>query len=148
MTLSFGVQKTDMEKLILENDILTHCITASSFPEGVQAAHEQLHKIYPADGRRRYFGISHGYDGGIIYKAAAELMPGDEITETESFLIKKGNYNCITIHKFMENIPAIGKAFEMLLKSEGLDPQGYCLEWYRDNNTVQCMVPIITSNNN
>lgn len=136
-----------MEKKILKNDILTHCITATSFPEGVQAAHQQLHILFPADGKRRYFGISYGSDGAVIYKAATEAMQGDEslAASVESFLIKKGNYNCITIHKFMENIPAIGKAFETLLKSEGLDPEGYCLEWYEDNNTVHCMVPVTNS---
>ncbi len=127
----------------LEKDIQVVCVQAESFPEGVMAAHQKLHSIISHDVDRRYFSVSFGSaDGTIIYKAGAETHDPNE-AETlnlEPFIIKKGNYNSILIQDYMNNIPAIGAAFQELLKYPRIDPQGACIEWYISNKEVQCMV--------
>jgi hypothetical protein len=132
-----------METYNLENDIQTFCITAKSFPTGVQQAHQTLHTLLPFEPERKYFGISYpDKQGNIIYKAAAnELVAGDLSKHNlESFLIKKGKYIYINIENFMNDIPAIGKAFQELIVQPGIDPNGCCIEWYLDQKNVKCMV--------
>ncbi|MDX1940965.1 MAG: hypothetical protein SFU99_10470 [Saprospiraceae bacterium] len=132
-----------MEIYHLERDWKALCITAESFPEGVLPAHQKLHSIIPFSDDRKYFGISRPIqDGTIIYKAGAELLSEDKYEQAslESFIIKAGTYISITIQNYMEDIPAIGKAFEKLLSDPRIDPQGACIEWYLNNKKVQCMI--------
>lgn len=128
----------------LEKDITVLCVTADSFPHGVEVAHQKLHQLVNKTAGRRYFGISHpAGHGKIIYHAAAEQMPGDnaDILGCDEFFIRKGAYVSICIPNFMADIPGIGRAFEQLLQRDDIDPNGFCLEWYIGND-VQCMVPL------
>lgn len=58
----------------------------------------------------------------------------------EEFIIPKGSYNGTDIENFRRDIPAIGRVFQQLLTHPGLDPGGFCLEWYYNMNDVRCMV--------
>jgi hypothetical protein len=131
-----------MEQITLTDDIRVYFIQATSFPDGVQAAHEKLHALYPFDPERRYFGISRPEHGKIDYKAAAEeLVPGEYAKHgLPSLTIPKGTYNCIAIKDFRKNIPAISYTFTDLIVQPGIDPQTYCVEWYQGMNDVLCMV--------
>lgn len=73
-----------METVIIEKDIQIVCLTAKSFPEGIQDAHQQLHAIIPFSKERRYFGLSRPENGIIVYKAAAEVLEND----------KEASFNC------------------------------------------------------
>lgn len=131
-----------MERYSLPEDIKVYCITASSFPDGVLAAHQQLHTLLPFSPERRYFGLSRPENGTIEYHAAAaELTPGElsdkDLTE---IIIPAGQYNMIAVEHYMHNTAAIGDAFRLLIAAPGIDPQGYCVEWYRTQETVWCMV--------
>ncbi len=135
-----------MENYTLPENIKVLYKTATSFPEGVLAAHQFLHALVPYSTKRRYFGLSRPENGNILYHAAMEEM---EKGEAEKFKcstmeIKKGNYVYIDIKDFMKDIPSIQKAFNELLKHPKLDPQGYCLEWYLSQEDVRCMVRVIT----
>lgn len=135
-----------MEKFKIEKDIKVLCVTARSFPEGVEESHRTLHSIFPPGVKeRRYFGISSpDKTGRIIYKAAAEQLKDSEEKESglESFTIKSGEYLSIFITDFHSNVTAIGKAFDDLIHSRGIDPEGYCLEYYYHGKDVRCMVPL------
>lgn len=136
-----------METTTLQNDLLVHCITATSFPEGVKQAHEHLHGLVPFDENRKYFGLSWpAEDGRIIYKAAAaELHPGEFSTHhLETKIISKGDYLLIDVHDFMKDIPAIGNAFQQLIHDSRIDPQGFCIEWYMRTDLCRCMVKMKT----
>lgn len=134
-----------MNTYTIDKDINLMYVTAASFPDGVMAAHQQLHSQIPLTVERRYYGISYPEDDVIIYKAAAEEMYEGEAAEKglDTFLVRKGEYASILIKNYMKDIPAIGQAFQQLLKHPQLDPQGFCLEWYINNDEVQCMVPLI-----
>ena len=79
---------------------------------------------------------------GIVYRAAAEeIKPGEaDKYHCDTLVIKKGNYISLTLHDYAKNIQSIGTAFKELLSSPGLDPEGYCVEWYISGKDVQCMV--------
>lgn len=131
-----------METYLIEEDIKVLCITAGSFPDGVLAAHQKLHELFPPGNKRRYFGISRP-DGsrGIVYKAAVEEIK-DEKSELEHFTIKKGAYISELIADFMQDVSQIGKTFEKMLNEPDIDPNGYCLEMYLNETDVRCMVGI------
>lgn len=131
-----------METTTLADDIKVFYITATSFPGGVKEAHEKLHSLISFSTSRKYFGISRPENGVIDYKAAAEeINPGEaEKLNCDTMVLKKGNYTCITVHDFMMNIPAIGQSFQKLIDSPGIDPNGYCVEWYISDKDLMCMV--------
>ncbi len=131
-----------MELIELTTDITVHFIQASSFPDGVVAAHEALHAMHPYDPKRRYFGVSRPEHGKINYKAAAEEMnPGEYAAkDLPSLTIPKGTYRCVLIRDFRKQIPAIAHTFTDLILTPGLDPQTYCVEWYQGMDDVLCMV--------
>ena len=134
-----------MNNYSLDKDITLMYVTATSFPDGVMAAHQQLHAKIPSNAERKYYGISNpDQSGNIIYKAAAEEMYAGEAAEKglETFILKSGEYACILVSNYMNNTAAIGEAFQKLLKHPQLDPLGFCLEWYLSKADVQCMVPL------
>lgn len=131
-----------METIKIDNDIKILYITATSFPDGVMEAHQQLHALVPDIAVRRSFGLSRPENGGkIVYKAAAEeMLPGEaKKLKCDTMVIKKGNYACIIINNYMNNVTAIGNAFQHLITLPDIDPQGYCVEWYLEKD-VKCMV--------
>ncbi|MFD0751382.1 transcriptional regulator [Mucilaginibacter calamicampi] len=133
-----------METIQLEKDIKVMCVTATSFPAGIMAAHQKMHSLTPHSTERKYFGLSRPESGNgeIIYKAAAEqLEPGEaEKLNLETIDIKKGNYVSVTLHNFMDDPSAIGATFQQMIARPDIDPQGYCVEWYLTDKDVQCMV--------
>jgi hypothetical protein len=133
-----------MEKFTLDKNIKVFCVSAKSFPDGAMDAHQKLHSIVPFTGNRRYFGISHPENGVIGYKAAAEELVDGEAEKfgLEPFVIKSGEFISITIPDYAKDVQSIRRTFKELLASPGIDPDGYCLEWYLNDTDVRCMVPL------
>ncbi len=132
-----------MEKIRIEKDINVFYVTAKSFPEGIQEAHQKLHSLIPFSNDRKYFGISRPEQGsGIIYRAAAEELEQGEAErfKLETLVLKKGDYMSITIKDYAKDIMSIDRAFKELLALPDLDPQGYCVEWYYHGKDVRCMI--------
>jgi hypothetical protein len=133
-----------MEKYHLPENITAMYITASSFPDGVLAAHQKLHSLVPMSStpERKYFGISFPINGTIVYKAGAEKLTNGEAEQLglETYLIRKGEYASMDIHDYMKNLSSIGDAFNRLLENPRIDPNGACIEWYISDNDVKCMV--------
>lgn len=127
----------------LDNDIKLFCVRAKSFPDGVLAAHQQLHAAVPMGEGRKYFGVSYPEGKGkMAYLAAAEEMVEGEGNkpEYEYFTLKSGTYIYTDIKDFRKDIPAIGQTFNKLLTNPDIDPQGCCVEWYTNQNDVRCMI--------
>jgi hypothetical protein len=134
-----------MELTQIPQNIQAMYVEASSFPEGVLAAHQSLHAKIPYSDERGYYGISWMEDGKTRYLAAAGELSENESAEygLPIFTIKKGSYICELVKDFMKDIPAIGRTFQQLLADPRLDPQGYCLEVYHKNQKdVQCLVKL------
>lgn len=134
-----------MEKYILDKDIKVCCVTAASFPDKVEEAHQQLHALLPSVEGRHFFGISRGTAiGNIIYKAAVEEFYDGEATKygCEVFVIRKGAYVSETIKNWKKDVTSIGKTMMKLLGNPGIDPLGYCVEVYINDTDVRCMVTL------
>lgn len=133
-----------MEIITLDKDIPVLYVTAKSFPAGIMEAHEKLHALVPFSNKRKYFGISRPEkeNGSIIYKAAAEELQPDEARKLnlQTMEIRKGKYISRTVKNYAADALLIKSAFENLLKEPGLDPEGYCIEWYVNDTDVKCMI--------
>ena len=131
-----------MEKFKLENDITVMYLTADSFPDGIMAAHHTLHAIVPS-GDRLFFGVSYpDRTGNISYKAGAEQHSEQEALALglDTYRIRQGIYNSIIIKDYFKDPSSISQAFQQLLASPDLDPQGACVEMYLGERDVRCMV--------
>jgi hypothetical protein len=129
----------------LKRDIQIFGITVATFPEGIEAAFQKLSDILPSADGREFYGISHpNHSGAIIYKAMVNALYANEGEQygCESFVIKQGSYLSEKITHFRSNPLLIGKAFQAILKDPRIDHKGYCLEIYRGDNDVLCMVPL------
>jgi hypothetical protein len=129
----------------IDRDIKVLCITASSFPEGVQTAHRKLHSLFPATEHRAFYGISYpDKSGNIIYKAAADQLNEGEATQLnlETFTIRKGNYISEVLKDWRKDEMSVGKTFKKLLSDQRIDKKGYCLEIYLNENDMRCLVPL------
>ena len=132
-----------METITFDQDIPVYCIPASSFPEGVRQAHQKLHSLVPLLHNRKYFGLSWpGRNGKLEYKAAATELAAGELSKhnLEPYTIPAGNYLCVEVQQFMQNIQAIGAAFGQLQAQPNLHPEAMGIEWYYAVNACHCLM--------
>lgn len=133
-----------METTTFDKDLKVFYVTATAFPEGIQAAHEKLHGMVPFSMERIYLGISRPEKGGnIVYKAATEeTFHGEaEQYKCDTLILKKGKYLTLMLTDYMKDVQSIKRAFDQLLDQPGLDPQGYCIEWYLNGGKdMKCMI--------
>lgn len=131
-----------MEILNLKKDIQVYYVQADSFPDNILDAHQKLHEVVTYSKERRYFGLSRPEKGVIRYKAAAEKLETDEGEGIllPTMTLPRGKYRSITIKNYMEDIEGIGNAFAELISGKDIDPEGYCVEWYYNEEDVKCMI--------
>ena len=131
-----------MEKHTIDKDFYLICVRATSFPDGITEAFQKLEQIDPSLANRTRYGISHGNKNGIIYWAAVEeAFSGEGYTfGLEQYTIKKGVYATETLKNIKGKEERIGRAFEKLLNHPKLDRLGECIEWYKNDHEVMCLV--------
>lgn len=133
-----------MDTFTLDNDIVVCAVKAKSFPDGIMAAFGELSaKLPDAQARGMYYGLSRPEDGEpVVYYAAAEEKEAGEAQKLgmKSITIKKGTYIYKDISDYMQDLPAIGKTFMEMIHNPDVDPDGYCVEMYKSQKDVRCMV--------
>lgn len=131
-----------METIAWKDDINVFYVVAASFPEGIMDAHNTLRAEVPVSAGRRYFGVSRPEQGTIVYKAAAEETYDGEGMERgyKTMVLRKGQYISLAVKDYAKDTKSIERAFKQLLAQPGLDPNGYCVEWYLNDKDVQCMI--------
>jgi len=135
-----------MEKYQLNDDIKIICNKAKTFPNGVMEAFTTLESSVPEMEKRTIYGISKLDEKRlIIYKAAVtELHDGEaESLGFEAFTVRKGTYMTETIMDWQNNMQAFGPTFQKLLDNPKLDWDSPCVEWYKSDDEVMCMVRIL-----
>ena len=134
-----------MEIYKLEEDVNVMCLQAKSFPEGIKEAFDKLYALLPDAKDRTFYGISHGApDDSIIYKAAVKISGKGEADKygCEHFVIVRGEYATETIMDWHQHIPSIGATFMRLLSDPRMDRNFPCVEWYKSDKELMCMVKI------
>jgi hypothetical protein len=136
----------EITQYIIEKDITAYIIEASSFPEGVDLAHNTLHSLFLDKKNWQFYGISYMRENGTICYMAGASSRIENVENTHhlaTFTIKKGNYNSVLLPNFMEDESRIFPTFQHLLKDPQLDPQGYCLEIFENKGQdMRCLVKL------
>ncbi|MEO6305301.1 MAG: transcriptional regulator [Bacteroidia bacterium] len=132
-----------MEEYNLEKDIKIFYVTATSFPEGISAAHEKLQNLLPDIKDRHFYGVSRPENNkGIIYKAGVEesYQGEGETLGFDTLILKQGKYIGALIKDYTKDVSIVEKTFQKILKNPDLDPNGYCVEMYIGQKDLRCMV--------
>ena len=132
-----------MEKVHLNKDITVFGFEVKTFPNGIGDAFDKLVKKVPEGFGRDYYGISfRDADNNMVYLATAlEKEHGEaEKYECDRYTIKKGEYVAETVWDWHKKTDLIKHVFERMFNSIQGTPTGPCIEWYKDNNEMLCMV--------
>jgi len=134
-----------METFELKEDIKIICKTVTTFPNYIKEAFDALQESLPNYEKRNWYGISRLTENGeIIYKVAATELEDGEAEEFgyENYTIKKGAYISETVLDWMKRTQIIGETLMTLLEDPRIDQEGYCIEWYKSDDEVLCMIGI------
>jgi len=131
-----------MKKYNLENDIKVFGVEVKSFPEGIGDAFDKMANMISGGFDRSYYGLSRMTGKGIIYKAAAEeKFEGEaEKYDCERYIIEKGEYLMKTLKDWRLKTDLIKDIFHELMTDTGVDQNSECIEWYKDDNEMLCMI--------
>lgn len=130
-----------MQNYIQQIDIILFGIEVKTFPERIKESFNILHKAL--GGHRPYYGISWFADQGIIkYYAMAAEMYADEAKNYnyETLTLQKGEYLTITVSNWLDKTDSIEKVFHELMKNKWPDRNFPCIEWYKSESEMVCMV--------
>ena len=132
-----------MNEYKLKEDVPVFCVTAQSFPDRVQEAFQTLEKMLPTMNGRTFYGISWlNENNEIVYKAAVNESYTGEAARygCEPFLIKRGDYLTETVMNWCDDTTTIGITFKKLLADPRMDTSYPCVEWYKSDKEMMCMV--------
>src|SRR4029077_9286056 len=130
-----------------ENDLKVFGIEVKTFPSGIGEAFEELiRKTGDRAGERNYYGISSmNNEGKMIYKAVAEEKFDGEAEKYhyERSTIGKGEYLFEVLKDWQNNTNCIKDIFQAMMVDDRIDKTKPCVEWYKNNDEMLCMVKAI-----
>ncbi len=134
-----------MEKFDIKNDIKVFGFQVKSFPNNVDEAFNTLMQSIKNDKERNYYGVSYMEGDAIVYKAFAEEKSEGEASRYnyETYTIEKGEYYTITLKNWRNNTSSIKDIFSEMMKDEQTDNSKPCIEWYKTNDEMLCMMKAI-----
>jgi predicted transcriptional regulator YdeE len=135
-------QTSFMETVHLESDINVFGFEVKTFPNGITEAFDLLMRQVPGGLTRSYFGVSSIVDGRIVYAAAVEEKNRNEAQEFnyQRYTISKGVYNVVTIKNWRQKLASIKDVFHEMMQDKSSDLTMPCVEWYKDEQQMECMV--------
>jgi hypothetical protein len=133
-----------MEQYHLSQDMNLILYPAKNFPNDVESAFKELDKKIGGGPDRVWFGISKGSPNGIVYWAAGqEAYEGEgKKAGLDTLLLTKGKYMTETIEDWRNNKEKFMEVFGRLLKYPEMDTDFPCVEWYKGEKEVMCMIKI------
>jgi hypothetical protein len=132
-----------MELITIDKDIKVIGMKVEAFPEGIGETFTALMNLLPDGLHRSYYGISNCINGHISYVAAAEIKnPSEKIAGTEQFVIDKGLYVSKGLWQWRKHVTEIKAMFEEMMRDKRVQPESTCIEWYKDDNLMFCMIKI------
>lgn len=118
-----------------------------TFSEGIGDAFDEIVNMISGEFDRSYYGLSRITEKGIIYKAAAEekLKGEAEKYNYERYIIEKGEYLTATLKDWRSKTNLIKDIFHELMMDTRVDQNSDCIEWYKDDNEMLCMIKTANS---
>ena len=132
-----------MEPYKIESTIIVIIEKAEDFGKGIGEAFVRLaEKLEHKGEKRECYGIVTKEEDGMNYFAAfTELYPGEASEKSlPSFTIASGDYQSIRLEEWNKNILHIGPTFDQILKSGKVDTSSPCIEFYKTEQELLCMV--------
>lgn len=132
-----------MDKYKLNRDLKLFGKQVTAFPFGIKEAFDHLMAIIPDANKRSYYGLSRLDDkGGVLYYAAVEEAHKGEaqLYGMDSYTIPQGEYSAVTITDWMKKIDSIKDVFHALMQDECADLSTLCVEWYKSDDEMMCMM--------
>ncbi len=141
-----------MEIYNLVNDIPVFEFQLKTFPSGISEAFDELiKKTGDIAGDRSYFGIiKPGNEGKTCYFVAAEEKePGEaEKFNYDTYTIESGEYLITRINDWRTKTGSIKDVFHEIFQDSRVDKKMPCVEWYKNENEMLCMVKTTRSKTN
>ncbi|MBL7789193.1 MAG: hypothetical protein JNL75_05095 [Chitinophagales bacterium] len=116
---------------------------AQDFGKGIGEAFVRLAEKLENKGQKRdCYGVVLKEDSDMCYYAAfTEIYEGEAREKSfPSFMIPSGNYHMIRVEEWNKNILHIGPTFDQILKSGKVDTTSPCIEFYKTEQELLCMV--------
>ena len=135
-----------MEVHIMDSPVLVIIEKAEDFGKGIGEAFVRLAEKLENKGQKRdCYGIVLKEDDGMNYYAAyTELYDGEAIEKSlPTYTVTSGDYYAISIDEWNKNILHIGPTFDQILKSGKVDTSSPCIEFYKTEQELICMVKAI-----
>jgi len=116
-----------------------------SFPNGIAEAFDSIVDRVPDGFARSFYGLSKMDGSRVVYLATAiEQTTGEgRRLGYDTHVIKKGKYVAVTIKNWRSNVNLIQTIFESLMNIPGLDPNHWAVEWYKNDNEMDCMLRML-----
>ena len=134
-----------MQTFNLREDIDIFGFVVKDFPGGVGKAFDQLMAMVAEDSDRAYYGISYMDERGkVVYIAAVEDRNDgmSERNNCQKFTIHKGMYVAHEILNWMQDTGKIRDTFHEMIDQHGVDLTKPCIEWYKNDNEMVCMMKL------
>jgi hypothetical protein len=131
-----------MEFIDIPHDIKVFGHQVHTFPNGVGDAFDAIVERVEGGFSRPFYGLSRMEGNRVIYLAAAiEKHPKEgKQLGYEEYVIQKGKYAAIKVTDWHSKLSSLPGIFSELMKMEGLDPQNWAVEWYKDDDELVCML--------
>jgi hypothetical protein len=139
-----------MEKNTLKEDVKVLCRRVTTFRLGIKEAFNSMIDLLPGGRERAFYGISYLNESGeIVYKVALSQSAEGEAEKyaREPFTITKGDYLSEKMLGWMEKTDKIKDVLMGLMEDPCFDNGYPCIEWYKSEEELICMVRIISSKN-
>lgn len=137
------MEKIHTEKLRFPFDFKVFGKHVKSFPNGIGEAFDSLIETMPREPKRSYFGISEmAENGDVLYYAAAEETFEGEAQKYgyDIYIVKEGEYLTVTVSDWRKKTSCIKDVFEAMLDDVRIDKENPCIEWYKNDDEMVCMV--------
>lgn len=132
-----------IEKWEQTHDVILMVEQAHDFGKGIGEAYLRLaEKIHKPNQKRDCYGIIVNDGEAMQYNAGfTEIYEGEASENSISTMqISKGVYYAIRVSDWNQNLLQIGPTFDQLLKSGRVDTSAPCIEFYRTEQELICMV--------
>ena len=134
-----------METYIIKNNIQAFGFQVKTFPNGIGDAFDKLIEMVPEGLNRSYYGISYmTSDNEVVYIAAVEEKNNGEAesNKCERYTIEQGKYLAVTVRDWRKKTDTIKDVFHSMMNEKGIDKSKPCVEWYKNDDEMLCMVKL------
>ncbi len=131
-----------METYQVNKNIHVFGLQVKTFPKGIGEAFAELVKKLPGGFNRSYYGIAYMENNTPFYFATAIETYDGEAKEYgyENYDIKKGKYITVTVTGWRNKTDTIKDVFAEMMKDNRYDMSSPCIEWYKNENEMLCML--------